>query len=109
MIFHFISSLLGAGFGFFLFYGVSILFHLASKKEGLGGGDIKLITAIGAFIGLKGILFTIFISSIIAVVMILLSKHDLKKYFPYGPFIILGTTIYIFFGNSLINYYISFF
>ncbi|MEA2105074.1 MAG: prepilin peptidase [Candidatus Cloacimonadota bacterium] len=105
----YISSLIGAGFGFLLFWGLAVLFYRVTNKEGLGGGDIKLITAIGAFIGFYGTLFVILSSSFLAIIIIVIFQRDKSKYFPYGPFLVLASMLYVFFGKNLIEYYLYFF
>ena len=104
-----VQSLIGGVSGFLLFYLLSLSFYKVTGKIGLGGGDIKLIAGIGLFVGITGILFSILISSVIALVVILLMRHDLKKEFPFGPFLITGTLIYIFFGYRIINWYLGLF
>jgi len=103
------SSIVGGLAAFLLFYLISLAYWKLTGKMGLGGGDIKLIAGIGTFIGIVGILFSILVSSVIAVIVILLIRHDLRKEFPFGPFLIIGTLLYIFLGYSLINWYLSLF
>jgi leader peptidase (prepilin peptidase)/N-methyltransferase len=103
------SSLIGGASGFFFFYLISFSYWKLTGKMGMGGGDIKLVTAIGTFIGIIGILFTILVSSILALIILLLIRHNLKKEFPFGPFLIGGTMIYLFWGNRIIDWYLSYF
>ena len=56
-------GLFGAGL---FFYFIALFYEIIKKKEGLGGGDIKLIAGIGSFIGLQGAIFTIFTGSVFA-------------------------------------------
>lgn len=58
-LFPFIGFITGGLF----FYLIAVFYDLIRKKEGLGGGDIKLIAGIGAFLGIKGVIFTIFAGS----------------------------------------------
>jgi len=60
----FLFPLTGFITGGLFFYLVAVFFDLLRKKEGLGGGDIKLIAGIGAFLGVKGVIFTIFAGSV---------------------------------------------
>jgi leader peptidase (prepilin peptidase)/N-methyltransferase len=94
-------------------YVVASVYHLVTKREGMGGGDIKLLAMIGAFIGWKGVLFTIlcssFIGSIVGVTLMLISsKADSKYAVPFGPFLSLGAIIYVLVGEALINWYVGF-
>jgi len=86
-------------------------YHLLTKKEGMGGGDIKLLAMIGGFIGWKGVLFTIFFSSAVGTVsgllLMLREKKGMKLAIPFGPFLSLGAIAYIFFGPEIIGWYVG--
>lgn len=92
---------------------VSRGYYYITRVEGLGLGDVKLIAMIGAFIGLKGIFFTIFFSSLIGTLIgtavMIHQKKDMRYQIPYGPFLSIGAIVYLFFGNQIINWYIQFF
>lgn len=92
---------------------VAVLYELLTKKEGMGGGDIKLLAMLGAFLGWKAILPIIFISSLIGsligVPLMLVKKADSKLAIPFGPFLALGALIYLFWGPKLIAWYLSFY
>ena len=100
------SAGIGALSGFLLFLFTAFLFQKITGKDNLGGGDIKLIAAIGAFLGVEGTLFTVLFSSLIAIVVLLILKHDRKKQFPFGPFLIIGAYAYILAGDTLIELYL---
>jgi len=105
------DSLLGilAGGGSLLL--VAVTYSLLTKKEGMGGGDIKLLAMIGAALGWKGVLFTIFIGSAIGslagIIIILRTRRGLKLAVPFGPFLSMGAIIYIFFGSGIIHWYLK--
>ncbi|MDL1988797.1 MAG: A24 family peptidase, partial [Deltaproteobacteria bacterium] len=105
------DSLLGilAGGGSLLL--IAVTYNLLTKKEGMGGGDIKLLAMIGAALGWKGVLFTIFIGSAIGtlmgIILMLRTRRGLKLAIPFGPFLSMGAIIYIFFGSSIINWYLK--
>ncbi len=90
---------------------VAWVYSLLTGKEGMGGGDIKLLAMAGALIGWKGVLFTIFISSaagaLVGIVLMLRTRKGMKLAVPFGPFISLGAIVYIFFGPELINWYLN--
>jgi leader peptidase (prepilin peptidase)/N-methyltransferase len=75
-----------------------------TKVEGLGGGDIKLIAMIGAFLGWRGALFTIFFGSVLGVaggVFAMRKGSDgLKTAIPYGPYLCAAALIARFLGDS---------
>ena len=100
-----IGMLIGGGSLFLIAWG----YHFFTGKEGMGGGDIKLLAMIGAFIGWKGVFFTIFVSSVtgtlIGVLLILIAQKNLKFAVPYGPFLAIGAVLYIFFGPEFISWY----
>jgi leader peptidase (prepilin peptidase) / N-methyltransferase len=103
------SAFIGSGTGFIFFLVIAYLFQLITKRESLGGGDIKLIAAIGSFTGLSGVAFTIFFSSFLALIILIPLGHDRQKEFPFGPFLIMGAFTYIFFGNKLFSLYLNLF
>lgn len=103
------SSLIGAIAGFLLFLLTAVFFQKTTGKESLGGGDIKLIAAIGAFLGIWGTIFTVLFSSLLALVVLLIIKHDPKKPFPFGPFLIIGSLFYVLAGDYLISLYLRLF
>ena len=100
------SAGIGALSGFILFLFTAFFFQKVTGKDSLGGGDIKLIAAIGAFLGVWGILFTVLFSSLIALVILLIIRHNLKEPFPFGPFLITGAFVYILAGDTLIDLYL---
>ena len=107
-----LDSLLGIFIGGGLLYAVAVLFYWATKKEGMGGGDIKLLAMIGAFLGWSSTLFTILVSSVIGsmvgVALMVAKGADSKYAIPFGPFLSLGAIIYLFFGREIIRWYLQF-
>ena len=105
------ESILGIVIGGGSLYLIAWSYHLLTKKEGMGGGDIKLLAMIGAVVGWKGVLFTIFVASLVGtvsgVLIMLRQKQGLKLAVPFGPFLSIGAISYIFFGSSLIPWYFS--
>jgi leader peptidase (prepilin peptidase)/N-methyltransferase len=107
------DSLIGVLVGGGSLYLVASVYHVVTKREGMGGGDVKLLAMIGAFIGWKGVLFTILCSSLIGSIvgvtlMFITSKADSKYAVPFGPFLSLGAIIYVLVGEALINWYVGF-
>ena len=108
----YIDSLIGilAGGGSLLL--VAWLYNLITKKDGMGGGDIKLLAMIGALVGWKGVLFTIFVSSAVGtlsgmVFMLMTKNKNMKLAIPFGPFLAIGSVLYIFYGPMLICWYLN--
>lgn len=86
---------------------------LVSKGRWMGVGDIKLAFLMGLFLGFPGILVALFsaffIGAIIGIGLIISGKKTLKSEVPFGPFLITGTFLALFFGEKLINWYLGFF
>lgn len=99
--------LLGGGSLFIVAEG----YYLFTKKEGMGGGDVKLLAMIGALIGWKGVFFTIFASSaigtIVGIIIMIATRNNMKLAVPFGPFLSLGAALYLFYGNEIIQWYYS--
>ena len=105
------DSLLGIILGGGIFYLIARVYTLIRRKEGLGGGDIKLLGMIGAFLGWKGVAFTILVSSvsgtIIALPLMWRSAKGLGSELRYGPFLAFGAVSYIFLGRLFFHWYFS--
>lgn len=86
-------------------------YQLFRGKEGMGGGDIKLLGMIGAFIGWKGVLFTIMASSFtgtaVGIIMMLRAGKGMKMALPFGPFLAIGAILYLFLGPQIISWYFN--
>ncbi len=101
----FLDSVLGILIGGGFLYLVAVGYELLTKREGMGGGDIKLLAMIGAFLGWQSLFFVVFASSIIGAVvgitLILLKGKNMKYAVPFGPFLALGSVLYLFAGKEL--------
>jgi leader peptidase (prepilin peptidase) / N-methyltransferase len=86
-------------------------YNLLTGKEGMGGGDIKLLAMIGAVVGWKGVFFTIFMSSAVGtvagVLLMVRARSCGKLIIPYGPFLSIAAVTYIFFGNDILSWYLG--
>lgn len=98
-------SFLGVISGGGAIYMMGLLGTIAFKKEAMGGGDVKLMGAIGAFLGWKLTILAFFIAPFFGAIfgLIIKAKQD-KSVIPYGPFLALGAVIAIFFGEGIVQY-----
>lgn len=105
------TSLIGilAGGGSLLL--VAIGYATITGKEGMGGGDIKLLAMIGALCGWQGVLFTVFFGSLLGAVTGIAamrgSGEKMKLAIPFGPFLSVGAIGFVFFGPEIILWYLS--
>lgn len=101
-----LGVLLGGGSLFF----VATVYQWLFKREGMGGGDVKLLAMIGAFLGWKAVILTILLSSLIGsvvgITIIVWKGRSFKYAIPFGPFLSVGALISLFYGNDLILWYL---
>jgi len=104
----FYGFLMGGGFLWLIAY----VYFVLRKEEGMGGGDIKLLAWLGAYLGWKSVPFIILSSSLLgtfAGLFLILRGGNMKTAIPFGPFIVLGAYLYLFGGNELAQWYVSLF
>ncbi len=106
----FVDSALGALCGGGILYAVAFGYHALTGREGMGGGDIKLLAMIGAFLGWRGVLVTLVLGSfsgaVVGVTLMLVRGADTRLPIPFGPFLALGVVCALFFGSGLIEWYL---
>ena len=97
------GSLLGGVLGGGVLFGTAVAYEKITGREGMGGGDIKLIAMVGAFLGWKGALFTIFCGSLLGTAGGLLAMRKggdgLKTAIPFGPYLCAAALIARFSGE----------
>lgn len=104
-----IDSVLGLTMGGGILWLLAWLSPYLFGKEGMGGGDVKLLAMIGAFLGWKPALLTIMIGSLagsvigISLIALRILKRD--DYIPFGPFLVLGALLSMFFSQPLLDWY----
>jgi len=101
------SSLIGIFAGGGILILVAMFGSWLFKKEAMGGGDIKLLAAVGAFFGWQGALFTLvagsFVGAFFGIAIKVLKGYDK---IPFGPYLVLGTVLYMFWGQAMISWYV---
>ena len=103
-------SAIGLGLGWGILYLVRVMGELAFRKEAMGLGDVKLLGAIGAFVGWQGVLFTLVASSVLGTIFglltILFRGRENGSKIPFGPYISLAAAIWIFWGKGWWAWYL---
>lgn len=99
------DSLYGLLLGGGVLYLIALFYYLWKKQEGMGGGDIKLLAMIGAFLGWQSLPFVIFGSSlsgsIIGILAMIKQRKGGKTRIPFGPFLSLAALVYLFFSEQI--------
>jgi leader peptidase (prepilin peptidase) / N-methyltransferase len=107
------SAVIGAVAGYLSLWSVYWLFKLATKKEGMGYGDFKLLGAIGAWLGWKMLPGVILLSSVVGAVvgisMIVLARHGRNTPIPFGPYLAIAGLIAMFWGETINRVYLQLF
>ena len=102
-----VGTLLGGG-GFLL---LGLVASRILKKEALGGGDVKLMAMVGSFLGPVGVLITTFLGSLLGAVVgslwLKLSGKGRHTPIPFGPFLVIGAYISLFWGQEIFKWYLS--
>jgi prepilin signal peptidase PulO-like enzyme (type II secretory pathway) len=103
-----ISSLLLAaaiGGGFFL------LQFLISNGRWIGGGDVRMGVMMGAWLGYPNIFVALFVAyilgALVGIILLLFKKASIKTEIPFGTFLALGTFFTIYYGDNLLNWYLT--
>lgn len=109
----FLEALIGCVVGGGILWLIAYIYYVFTGREGLGGGDIKLLAWLGAVLGWKAIPFVILSSSVLgSVVGLMASKKTedgLKTMIPFGPFLALGAILYLLGLKSVGIWYLQLF
>jgi leader peptidase (prepilin peptidase)/N-methyltransferase len=108
-----VDALIGAVAGGGVLWLVGEMYYRYSGHEGMGGGDVKMLAMIGAFLGWKLVLLTVvlssFLGSLIGVLVIASRRGGLKYALPYGTFLALGALAASLVGDRIVAWYVSFY
>lgn len=103
------DSLLGLFAGGGVLYALALGYALLRKTDGMGGGDIKLLAMIGAWMGWQALPFVIFASSTagsaVGVFAMLRQKMGGQTRIPFGPFLSIAALVYLFFSKQIVAFY----
>jgi leader peptidase (prepilin peptidase)/N-methyltransferase len=102
-------GVIGAAAGWGLLWFVARAGRLVFKKEAMGFGDVKLLGAIGAFLGWRAVLFTVVVSSLlgalVGIALVLSRRRELQSRIPYGPYLALAAAVWVYWGPQLWRLY----
>ena len=101
------EALIGLLIGGGMLFTIAYIYQLITKREGMGGGDIKLLAMIGGFLGWKSLIFILLVSSfsgaIVGIAAMLIQKKDMKYAIPFGPFLSAAAVACLFWGDAFIR------
>lgn len=100
------QALIGAAFGYALLWAVAVGGSKAFGEEAMGGGDVKMMAMLGAFLGWQGVLLTLFLGALLGTIIFLplkIAGRDVLV--PFGIFLALGGAATFLFGADLIGWY----
>jgi len=97
----------GAATGFALLWAVGRVGTWIFGKEAMGGGDVKMMAMVGAFVGVPGVLLTIFLGAFLGSVIFGPISWKTGKLVPFGIFLAAGAAVTYGWGDALIAWYVS--
>jgi leader peptidase (prepilin peptidase)/N-methyltransferase len=106
------GAVFGAALGAGILLAVWIAWYLWRHEEGMGLGDVKMLAAIGAFLGWKGVLVALFLGAlsgaVVGLTLMAFRGLDFKAKLPFGVFLALGGVIALFVGEALVQAYAAY-
>ena len=108
-----VDSILGTLLGGGVLWAIGEAYYRYSGQEGMGGGDVKMLAMVGAFLGWKLVLITLVLSSVagsvIGLLVIAIKRGGMKYALPYGTFLALGALAASLAGDRLVAWYLGFY
>ncbi|MDQ6951591.1 MAG: prepilin peptidase [Mariprofundales bacterium] len=106
------DAAIGAVAGYSFFWIVARLFLFTTGKEGMGYGDFKLLSMLGAFMGWQALPFIVFFSSVIGAVVgaasLALARKGMGTQIPFGPFLALAGMVWFLWGDAILRTYLHY-
>jgi leader peptidase (prepilin peptidase)/N-methyltransferase len=103
-----VQALLGAAAGFALLYAIAVIGEWVFKEEAMGGGDIKMMAMVGAFVGWQGVLLTVFLGALLGTLIFVPLTLRKKRLVPFGVFLALGAAAAFVAGGAIVTWYSEF-
>ena len=108
----FINSALGVVVGGGIILIIALVGSMIFKKEAMGGGDVKLAAMIGAFLGWRYAIISLFLGfflgALTGIILIMAKIKKREDAIPFGPFIALGSIITLLWGEKILLWYLGF-
>ena len=101
-----LQSALGAALGFGLLWVVAVMGEWVFKREAMGGGDIKMMAMVGAFLGPAGVPLTLFLGALLGTLVFLPISMKTEKLVPFGIFLALGAAVTEPWGDLMVDWYL---
>lgn len=102
-----VEAVVGLIIGGGVLLAIAFAYELITKREGMGGGDIKLLAMIGGFLGWKSLIFILlfssFLGAVVGVFAMVIKKQDMKYAIPFGPFLSMAAVAYLFWGDAFMR------
>jgi leader peptidase (prepilin peptidase)/N-methyltransferase len=102
-----VGSLIGVLVGGGVLWVIAVIGTKMFGEDAMGGGDIKLMAMIGAFVGWQGTLLTLFIGAILATIVFVPINMRSKKLVPFGIFLAIGGAVTFAWGERLLDWYLG--
>jgi leader peptidase (prepilin peptidase)/N-methyltransferase len=101
------GSLLGAAVGFGILYVVATVGRWLFKRDAMGGGDLKMMAMVGAFLGIPGVFLTLFLGAFLGSVIFGPVSWKTGKLVPFGIFLAVGGAVTYGWGDRIIGWYLE--
>jgi leader peptidase (prepilin peptidase)/N-methyltransferase len=103
------GALIGAASGFVLLWTVAVLGKRMFGREAMGGGDIKMMAMVGAFVGWQGVLLTVFLGALLGtIIYVPLTVFGRQRDVPFGVFLSAAAAVTWVSGPEIIAWYRAF-
>ncbi len=101
----------GAALGYGIFFLLAMTWQFLFARDAMGGGDLKLMLGVGAFLGVAGVVMTIFLASVIGALLslpnLLTGRWKMTRELPFGCFLAPAAIFLVFYGEPLARWYLG--